>query len=85
MATAMYRLPETAKKLRWRFLFGQGESPMPTDILLSIEQKRLARKKEAADLRAMLLLVPLIMCLFSIVLAVESHAFECTLVAFGLE
>jgi hypothetical protein len=53
---------------------------MPTDILLSIEQRRLARKKEAADLTAYLLLIPLIVCLVSIALSVNSHAFACAIV-----
>ncbi len=54
---------------------------MPTDISLSIEERRLARKKEAADLRAYLLLIPLIACLLSIALSMESRAFECAVVS----
>ncbi len=48
---------------------------MPTDIFLSIEERRLAREKEAADLGAYLFLIPLIACLVSIALSVEFPAF----------
>jgi hypothetical protein len=61
-----------------------GELEMPTDILLSIEERRVAKKKEAADLRAYLLLVPLIICLVSILLGTESHAYACALTMLGL-
>jgi hypothetical protein len=50
---------------------------MPTDVLVALEERRLAKKKEAADLRAFLLLIPMIACLLSIILSVESRAFEC--------
>jgi hypothetical protein len=56
---------------------------MPMDLLLSIEQRRRRDKKEAADLRAYLVLVPLIACLFSVLLSMESHAFECAFVQLG--
>jgi hypothetical protein len=54
---------------------------MPTEISLSIEQRIAAEKRKAADLLAILVLVPTIMCLSSILLAVESRAFECALIA----
>jgi hypothetical protein len=60
-----------------------GKFLMPTDVLLSIEERRLARLKEAADLRAYLFLIPLAVCLLSIILSVESHAFECALIHMG--
>jgi hypothetical protein len=53
---------------------------MPTDIFVSLQRRRLARQKEAADLRAYLFLIPLIACLLSIVLCLESRAFEADLV-----
>jgi hypothetical protein len=56
---------------------------MPTDVWLSIEQRRAAKKKEAADLQASLLLIPLMVGLISILLSVESRAFACALVALG--
>ena len=56
---------------------------MPTDILYSIEQRRLNRKKEAADLRTYLFLIPLIACLVSIFLCIESPAFESDVVFMG--
>ncbi len=58
---------------------------MPTDVLLSIEERRLAKKKEAADLRAYLFLIPLIGCLFSILLSMECQAYECALIMLGIE
>ena len=58
---------------------------MPTDILLSISERRAAERKNAADLRAFLLLIPLIICLLSIALSVESHAVECAIVELGTE
>jgi hypothetical protein len=71
------------KKLRWG-LFERGNS-MPTDVLLSIEERRVAKKKEAADLRAYLFLIPVIACLFSILLCVESYAFQGALIMLGTE
>ena len=58
-------------------------APMPTDILLSVEQRRIAERKNSADLRVILLLLPLIACLLSIILSVESAAFEGALVTMG--
>ena len=49
---------------------------MPTEVLLSVTERRDRDRKNAADLRAYLLLIPLIACLFSILLAFESRAFE---------
>jgi hypothetical protein len=57
---------------------------MPTEISLAIENRRLAKKKETADLRAYLLLVPIIACLISIILALESPAYASALTASGL-
>ncbi len=57
---------------------------MPTDVLVALEKRRRARKKEAADLRAYLILVPTIACLFSIFLALESPAYASALTAIGL-
>ena len=58
---------------------------MPTDVLLAIEQRVAVEKREAADLLAILLLVPLVACLFSILLSVQSQAFESALFAFNFE
>ena len=49
---------------------------MPTDVLLSVQERRARVRKSGSDLHAYLLLVPLIACLFSIILSFESRAFE---------
>ena len=49
---------------------------MPTDILLSIAEKLHRDRRNASDLRAYLLLIPLAACLFSIICSFESEAFE---------
>jgi hypothetical protein len=54
-------------------------------MLLSLEQRRAIQRKDAADLRAFLLLIPLIACLFSIVLSIESSTFARTIVEMGDE
>ena len=58
---------------------------MPTNVVLSIAERRAAERKSAADLRAYLLLLPLIFCLCSIILCAESRAFECALIALGMD
>ena len=57
---------------------------MPTDVLLSIEQKIAAEKKNAANLFAMLFLVPVIACLGSILLSLNSQAFAAVVLALGM-
>lgn len=49
---------------------------MPTDLLASVSDRRDRDRKNAADLLAILVLVPLIACLLSIALSYESVAFE---------
>jgi hypothetical protein len=56
---------------------------MPTDVLLSIAERRVARRKEVADLGAYLLLIPLIACLGSIILTLEYPAFATAVIAAG--
>ena len=63
---------------------GRGNS-MPNDVLRTIERRIAAEKRNAADLLAILVLVPTIMCLVSILLSAESYAFECALTATFLE
>jgi hypothetical protein len=63
---------------------GRGDS-MPTDMLRATEQRIAAEKRNAANLLAILVLVPTIMCLVSILLSAESYAFECALTATFLE
>ena len=58
---------------------------MPTDILFSVAERSAREKKDAADLRAALVLVPVIACLFSIALSIESRAFECALIESAAE
>jgi hypothetical protein len=57
---------------------------VPTDILLAIEKRHLARKKAVADLRFFLVLVPTIACLISILLAMESDAYAGALSMIGM-
>ena len=63
-------------------IFGLGKSN-GYEFTAIVEQRRRRDKKEAADLRAYLVLVPLIACLFSVLLSMESHAFECAFVQLG--
>ncbi len=57
---------------------------MPTDVLLPFQRRRAEKKREAADLQAILLLIPLIACLVSVLLSVQSLAFESAIVTLGL-
>jgi hypothetical protein len=57
-----------------------GEDPVPTNISLSIADRRDRDKKNAADLTAILFLIPIIACLVSISLCFECHAFECAVI-----
>jgi hypothetical protein len=61
-----------------------GEIPVPTDVLLSIEERRLRKIKQAADLKACLLLIPQIVCLGSIILGMECPAFAAAITATGI-
>jgi hypothetical protein len=54
----------------------RGEARVPTNISLSIANRRDRNKKNAADLTAVLFLIPSIACLGSITLCFECHAFE---------
>lgn len=58
---------------------------MPTEVLLSVTERRDRDRKNAADLRTCLLLIPLIACLFSIFLAFESRAFEAVVIELAEE
>ncbi len=58
---------------------------MPTDILLAIERKRVLQREAAHTRRAGVLLIPLLMCLLSILLAIESHGFEIAVIETGLQ
>ena len=53
---------------------------MPTDVALPNYKRRLAQDPEAANLLVALLLVPLIFCLGSILLSIESPEFAATIV-----
>lgn len=53
---------------------------MPTNISLSVADRRDRDRKNAADLTAFLFLIPLIACLVSITLCFESRAFECAVI-----
>ena len=58
-------------------------SSMPTDVCISVSDRRGGDRKNAADRLAILFLLALIACLFSIALAYESVAFETTLIQMG--
>ena len=58
---------------------------MPTDLLLATHQARANRWKDAADLQAYLLLVPLIACICSIMLAVQYPVFACAIAILGAD
>ncbi len=62
-----------------------GESSMPTDVLAALVAKRAAERKAAADQRAFLLLIPMIVCLASIIFAITSPTFAAAVAAIGLE
>ena len=53
---------------------------MPTDVLLSVAERRARKKKDSADLIAIIFLVPAIACLFSCSLSLECRAFECAVI-----
>jgi len=55
---------------------GESGAPLPTEILLSVSQRRARDQRNAADFLAYLILIPLAACLFSIVLSFEYEAFE---------
>jgi hypothetical protein len=63
----------------------RGEGFVPTDVLLAFTRRRREKNREAADLQAILLLIPMVACLYSILLSVESLAFESAMVTLGLE
>ena len=58
---------------------------MPTDVALSNDKRRLAGEREQANLMAALFLIPLIVCLGSILLSIESPQFADALVAMAAE
>lgn len=59
---------------------GASGDQVPTNISLSIEERRDRDRKNVADLTAFLFLIPLIACLMSVTLSFECHAFECAIV-----
>jgi len=56
---------------------------MPTDFRASVDEQRAIRRRNAQDLRAYLLLIPIIACLLSILFSMESSAFEAEIVYFA--
>jgi hypothetical protein len=58
---------------------------MPTDILVSVAERRIREKRDAADLIAIVFLIPMIACLLSCALSFECRAFEYALVEMGTE
>ena len=81
------RAPESpvTAEARLAFLFFKWRRvPLPRNVS-SIEQRRAAQRRTASDLRAYVFLTPVIACHFSILLALEFHAFECAMITMGLE
>ena len=58
---------------------------MPTDAALALENGIIAEKPNAVDLRTAILLIPVALCLLSILLAVESSAFAAAIAMMGVE
>ena len=58
---------------------------MPTDIVLSNDKRRSVQERDVANLIAALLLVPLIACLGSILLSIESPQFSAAIVVMASE
>lgn len=58
---------------------------MPTDLLALAQQRRLKQRKDAADLQAYVLLIPLIACFCSIALSVQFPTFACVITLLGAE
>ena len=54
---------------------------MPTDVVRSFADRRARDKKSAADLRAVVLLIPMIVCLLSLSLSLEYPAIQTGLVS----
>jgi hypothetical protein len=57
---------------------GSGVS-MPTNVLAAIERRRAAERQEVQHLRT-LALIPIIVCLFSIMLTFKSQVFEIAII-----
>ena len=58
---------------------------MPTDLALSNDKRRAAQSREAANLIAAVLWIPLIFCLGSILLSAESLEFADTIVVMAAQ
>ncbi len=52
---------------------------MPTNILAAIERRRVAERQEVQHLRT-LALIPIVVCLFSILLSFKSQVFETAII-----
>jgi hypothetical protein len=53
---------------------------MPTEISSAIAERLLDQRKDAADLVAYLLLIPVALCLGTIALSIECREIQCALV-----
>lgn len=58
---------------------------MPTDLLQASKTRRRAQERETANLVAVLLLLPLIACLVSILLSIESPGLVTPIVSVAAE
>jgi hypothetical protein len=58
---------------------------VPTEILLSLAERRGRETKDTADLFAIVFLVPMIARSLSCALSLECRAFECAFLQMGIE
>ncbi len=49
---------------------------MPTDVLLALERRRTAERDERHYIRMSVILIPVVCCILSILLSIESRAYE---------
>jgi hypothetical protein len=61
------------------------ESSMPTDAALALKSGIARKRADATDLRTAIFLVPVALCLLSIIVAFESPAFAAAIAMLGAE
>ncbi len=57
---------------------------MPTDVLFALERRRRAERGERHRIRMSVLLIPVVCCILSILLSVESRAYEAAVIETGI-
>jgi hypothetical protein len=61
------------------------ESSMPIEAAVALQNGIAAKKAAAVDLRSAIFLIPLAMCLLSIILAIKSPAFAAAVAMIGAD